>query len=399
MLRNGQIIELTLESLAYEGDAVGHFEGQAVFVPFGAPGERVSVTVTEARQTYCRAGIAQILAPSPQRVAPRCPYFGVCGGCQWQMLDYTAQTEQKQRILRDALTRIGGIEPPAIQAVPDPTGWGYRNKAQFPAAGGAGQLALGYYRRGTHHIIAVDRCPVAADQINAAWPALCGILQQSGLSGYNEARHRGVLRHVALRASRQTGKLMLVLVTAGQQNLEGLASQIIEGIPAIAAVWQNINPGRGNTIYGSRWHRWAGAEYFSETIGGRAFRLSPSAFLQVNLPQAERCYQLMADALRPRRGDAVLDLYCGAGAIALGMAPLVRSVTGIEESPHAVADAQASAKLNNTGNCEFRAGAAERAAAEIARADIVVLDPPRKGADQALWPEIARLRPDRKSVV
>ncbi len=393
MLKNGQEIELTLESLAYEGDAVGHYEGQAVFVPFGAPGERVRAIVAEAHKTYCRAGIAQILSASPQRVETRCQYFGVCGGCQWQMLDYAAQVEQKQRILADALARIGGIEPPVIETVPDPSGWGYRNKAQFPVAGNAGSLALGYYRRGTHHIIAIDHCPIAADVINAAWPALCGILQQGGLSGYNEARHHGMLRHVALRASRKTGKLTLVLVTAGQQNLEQLASGIMAAVPAIESVWQNINPGKGNAIFGSRWHHWAGAEYVSETIGGLKFRLSPSAFLQVNLAQAERAYALMAGALRPRADDAVLDLYCGAGAIALGLAPLVQSVTGSEQSPHAVADAQASAKLNGIANCQFIAGGSERAAAEVAQASIVVLDPPRKGADSALWPEIARLRP------
>ena len=393
MLKDGERIELTLESLAYEGDAVGHYEGQAVFVPFGAPGDRVKLTVTEAHQTYCRAAIAEVLSPAPQRVTPPCPYFGVCGGCQWQMLDYAAQVSQKRTILADALSRIGGIEPPAIEAVPDATGWAYRNKAQFPVAGNAGNLALGYYRRGTHHIIPVDRCPIVADGINAAWPALREMLQQSGLPGYNEARHRGLLRHVALRASRKSGKLTLVLVTAGQLNLESLAARIIDQVPGIESVWQNINPGAGNTIFGARWHRWAGPEYAGETINGLKFRLSPSAFLQVNLPQAEAAYRLMAQSLAPSRREDVLDLYCGAGAIALGLARQARSVTGIEGSPHAVADAQASADLNGITNCDFHAGAAEQETAHMARADIVVLDPPRKGADKALWPEIARLRP------
>jgi 23S rRNA (uracil1939-C5)-methyltransferase len=393
MLKAGQIIELELESLAYEGDAVGHFEGQAVFVPFGAPGDRVRLTVAEAHQTYCRAGIAEVLSAAPQRVKPRCPHFGVCGGCQWQMLDYGAQVSQKQAILADALMRIGGIEPPAIQAVPDATGWAYRNKAQFPVAGNAGALALGYYRRGTHHIIPIDHCPIAADTVNAAWMALRETLQQSGLPGYNEARHRGMLRHVALRAGRRSGKLTLVLVTAGQQNLEGLASRIMAGVPAIESVWQNINPGKGNTIFGARWHRWAGPEYAVETIGGLELRLSPSAFVQVNLPQAEAAYRLMAQGLGLSRGDGVLDLYCGAGAIALGLAQQVRTVTGIEESPHAVADAVASAAQNGIVNCEFRSGKVEREIAGQAAADVIVLDPPRKGADKALWPEIERLRP------
>lgn len=393
MLRNGEVIELALESLACEGDAVGHHQGQAVFVPFGAPGDRARVTVTDAHRTYCRAAIAELLAPSPQRVAPACPVFGTCGGCQWQMLSYQAQLDQKRAILRDSLERIGGIAPPPIDVVPDASGWGYRNKAQFPVAGDPGRLALGYYRRGTHHIVPVDRCPIAAGPINAAWPALAGELQRSGLPGYNEARQRGVLRHVALRASRKTGKLTLVLVTAVQQNLEALSSAIMAGVPAVDAVWQNVNPGRGNAIFGTRWHRWAGEPAAAETIGGREFLLSPSAFLQVNLPQAERAYRLMADALRPRPGDAVLDLYCGAGAIALGLAPLVGSVVGIEDSPHAAADARASAELNGIGNCEFVAGASERAAAAVARADLAVLDPPRKGADPALWPELRRLAP------
>lgn len=393
MLTAGQVIALALESLACEGDAVGHHQGQAVFVPYGAPGDTVRVEVTVARTTYCRAEIREIITPSDQRVAPRCPHFGACGGCQWQMLSYQSQLDQKLRILHDALTRIGGITPPAVTVVPDATGWQYRNKAQFPVAGNAGALALGYYRRGTHHIIPVDRCPVAAGTVNAAWPALRQALQQSGIPGYNEARHRGMLRHAALRAGRRSGKLTLVLVTAGQQNLENLAARIMGGIPEIESVWQNINPGKSNTIFGARWHRWAGTEYAVETIGGLEFRLSPSAFLQVNLPQAEAAYRLMAQALGLSRGDAVLDLYCGAGAIALGLARQVRTVTGIEESPHAVADASASAALNGIVNCDFRCGASERAAARVALADIVVLDPPRKGADQTLWPEVKRLAP------
>lgn len=393
MLRNGQVIELALESLACEGDAVGHHDGQAVFVPFGAPGDRAAVAVSDAHRTYCRAEIRRIIEPSPDRVAPRCPLFGTCGGCQWQMLSYRAQLEQKRNILRDSLQRIGGVAPPAIDAVPDDGGWGYRNKAQFPVAGDAGRLALGYYRRGTHHIVPVDHCPIAAGPINAAWPALREALQRSGLPGYSEARQRGVLRHVTLRASRSTGRLTVVLVTAGQQHLGELAARIMAAVPAVDAVWQNVNPGRGNAIFGARWHRWAGAQHTAETIGGREFRLSPSAFLQVNLPQAERAYRLMAEALRPRAGDAVLDLYCGAGAIALALAPLVRSVVGIEESPHAVADAVASAALNGIGNSQFVSGAAERAAAAAAAADLVVLDPPRKGADPALWPELRRLGP------
>ncbi|MDI6739067.1 MAG: 23S rRNA (uracil(1939)-C(5))-methyltransferase RlmD [Candidatus Edwardsbacteria bacterium] len=393
MLKEGQTIELTLESLAYEGDAVGHHQGQAVFMPFGVPGDAVRVKVTDARKTYCRADIVEIVKPSEQRVTPACPHFGVCGGCQWQMLEYSAQLEQKKKILHDSLTRIGGIAFPEIQILPDRSGWQYRNKAQFPVSGPAGKLAAGYYRRGTHDIAPVEQCPIVDERINRAWPRLVSLLLQSGLSGYDETSHQGVLRHVILRSLRKSGTLSLSLVTNGEYNLAGLTTAILAELPEIESIWNNVNARQGNAILGGQWRHLAGNGFVSETVGGFEFRLSPGSFLQVNLPQAEVAYRAMSEFLNLSSEETALDLYCGAGTIAFHLAAGAKRVIGIESGREAVDDAVASAAQNGISNCEFRAGQVEQEIAKVGKADVITLDPPRKGADAALWPEVGRLAP------
>jgi len=392
VLKTGQAVELTLESLAAGGDAVGHYDGQAVFVPFGAPGDRARVRVGEAHRTYCRAVIEQLLDHSPDRVTPRCPLFGRCGGCQWQLLSYPAQLEQKRRILHDALARIGGIAPPGIVIVPDPTGWGYRNKAQFPVAGRPGELRAGFYRRDSHEIVPVSHCPIAVEPVNRAWPAVLGILQSSGLAGYDEQRHRGLLRHAVLRSG-SGGALSLTLVTLHDADLGPVGRRLAAAVPGVVSVWQNINPGRGNAILGSRWRHLCGEPHLPATVAGSRLRLSPGAFLQANLPQAAQAYRLLAEALATQPHETVLDLYCGAGAIALLVAGRARAVIGIEEVPQAVEDAAAGAASSGIANCRFIAGAVERRIMDVGSASVVVLDPPRKGAGASLWPEIKRLAP------
>ncbi len=395
MLEVGSRVELTLDSMAYGGDAVGHHRGQAVFVPLGLPGERVRARVTEPHRTYCRAIIDDVLEASPYRIPPRCPIFGLCGGCQWQMINYPGQLEIKRQVLAETLSRLGGIVGPEIETIGHTSGWGYRNKAQFPAAPGPGGPSLGYYQRGSHRLVEIESCPILDQNLSAAWPAIQRAVSGSGLRGYDEKSHGGQLRHLVLRSSRSQGKVMLSLVTKSLCLPDGLSENLASSDPRISSIWQNINPKAGNTILGRRWHQLWGREHLAERLAGIELRLSPGSFLQVNLEVAEKVYRSLVEWMELDGTETVLDVYSGVGSIALMLAGSAARVIGIEENTSAVDDAIASAEANAIGNCRFLAGRAEDLMGEVEACDGAVVDPPRQGLRPEVATALAKLLPGR----
>lgn len=395
MTDRGGRIELTLDSMACGGDAVGRHKGQVVFAPLGIPGERVRARVTEPHRTYCRAEIEQVLEPSPSRIEPRCPLFGRCGGCQWQMMDYPSQLENKRKILAETLARLGKTSFPGIEVIGHSTGWGYRNKAQFPAAAAPPGLSMGYYERQSHRLVEVVQCPVLDPLLSKSWPEVRREAAGWPVEGYDERGHRGQLRHLMLRSSRREKSVMLTLVTRLPGGLDEVSGSLAGRVAGICGIHQNANPSRGNTILGRDWRRLWGGPFQWEELAGVRLRVSPGSFLQVNLETAGRIYAKIAEGLELGGTEKVLDLYSGVGSISLMLAARAGKVAGIEESEAAVGDARAAALENGIGNCRFIAGDAGQALAGMEACDAVVVDPPRQGLRPGVVDAIGRLSPRR----
>lgn len=395
MLRAGQVLSISLENLAYGGDAVGHHQGQAVFVPYGVPGDELKVKITEPHQTYSRGEVYEIMKPSDRRVKPDCRHFGICGSCQWQMMDYQYQLEQKTNITREIFKRLGKIETREIAVLPTAGQWHYRNKAQYPVQASKNGNGMGYYRLKSHDLVDIQECPLLEDSITQAFGKVKEIINKSGLKGSAPAGHSGNLRHLIFRYSKIEEALSLVLVTRYQPDLHKIAQRILAGVPNMKSVWQNVNSARGNVILGKKWNHLGGVEYLSERIGDITYRLSPGSFLQSNLRASEIVYQKIKESLQLSPGDEVADLYSGMGSIALQLAGQAKRVVAIEEFAPAVDDARSNAAVNNISNCEFLCGRAEDQLIKIKSADALVLDPPRQGAAPGVIEAIARLSPSR----
>jgi 23S rRNA (uracil1939-C5)-methyltransferase len=395
MLRAGQVLNISLENLAYGGDAVGHFQGQAVFVPYGVPGDELKVKIAEPHKNYCRGEIYEIIKPSVHRIKPECRHFGVCGSCQWQMMDYQYQLEQKTNITREIFKRLGKIEIEEIAVLPPAGEWHYRNKAQYPVQASKNGNKIGYYRLRSHDLVDIQECPLLETGINQAFLKVKEIINKSGLKGSTRAGHSGNLRHLIFRCSKIEDALSLILVTRYELDLHKIAQRILTEVANVKSIWQNVNPARGNVILGKKWSRLAGVEYLSERIGDITYRLSPGSFLQSNLGTTEIVYQKIMESLHLSSDDEMADLYSGLGSIALQLAGQSKRVVAIEEFAPAVEDARANAALNNIGNCEFLCGRAEDQLIKIKSADAVVLDPPRQGAAPGVIEAIVSLSPSR----
>lgn len=395
MIGRGQRIELTLDSMAYGGDAVGRYRGMAVFVPYGLPGERVRVWVAETRKTFCRAVMVEVLEASDHRAVPKCPVFGRCGGCQWQMADYPHQLELKRRVLVETLKRLGGLAVPEIGVIGHSSGWAYRNKAQFPVAASGKGLETGYYERQSHRVVAAASCPILEPALSAAWAETRRVVSASGMTGYDEKKHAGQLRHLVLRSSRSGGSAMLALVTRTPDLPEGLVESLAISTPLISSICQNLNPNPGNTILGRSWVGLWGTPYLEEELSGVRLRVSPGSFLQVNLEVTEGIYAAIVEGLELDGSERVLDVYSGVGSIALMLSRRAREVVGIEEAGPAVDDAEAGAGMNGIVNCRFLRGRAEDLLEGSGPCQAMVLDPPRQGLRPEALAAVGRLSPGR----
>lgn len=386
-----------VESLASSGDGVGRSpSGQVVFLPYTAPGERVKARVRDVRARWAKGDLVEILRPSPERVVPPCPVFGRCGGCTWQHLSYPAQLAAKERIVRDALERVGGFRRPVWGGTVRPIvgadpPWRYRNKAVVPVGGRPGRLVAGYFARGTHRIVPHDDCLIEDPRVARAVGWAVALLRATGVAPYDESTHTGLVRHVAARVSRLTGEVLVVLVlrTGRIPDEEGFARALVERVPELAGIVVNEEPERTNRIFGRRTRLLWGKPYLVEGLLGLRLRVSATSFLQVNVSQAER---LFARALEYARtpplaaGARVLDAYCGVGALALLFAreaPEGCDVLGLDVSREAVRDARANARAAGLP-ARFEAAPVETRLPELVaqgwRPDLVFLDPPRSGA-------------------
>ncbi len=403
MLKKNDLIPLEIESVtSSEGSGVGRHEGMVVFVPGTAPGDRLAVRVVKVLSSYCYGIIQEVLSPGPGRIEPACPVCRRCGGCALQHLSYEEEVRIKGRWIADALSRIGGMEIPLEAMHPSPQSTGYRNKAQYPIGQGPDGAFCGFYAPRSHTIVPCGGdCLLQPPFFGEIARAVCGYIDQSGQRPYDEKAHRGLFRHLYLRWGEATGQVMVCLVVNGQSIPQPrlLISRVLAACPQVTSILLNVNTGRTNVILGKETKALFGEPVIRDVLAGVEVEISPLSFYQVNHQGAELLYRQAAELAALSPGETLLDLYCGAGTIGLSMAKEAKELIGVEAVESAVRDAERNAARSGIRNARFLCADAGKAAARLEaeglRPAVVVLDPPRKGCDEATLSAVARMAPER----
>ena len=405
-LQKNQLLTLRIERLSSDGSGVAHSaDGEAVFVPNTAPGDEARIKIVKDCGRYAFGILDQLLTPSPDRVEVDCPAAGPCGGCSLRHLSYKAELQAKHENVTDAFRRIGGLDVPVLPTVPSPEVDRYRNKVQFPVGRDKnGQPCIGFYAGRTHRIVPCPDCKLQPGVLNEIGNALCAFFAAHGIQPYDEESGKGLVRHIFLRRGAHSGQIMVCLVCtrAKLPHSEELVAQLREQFPAIATILLNVNAKNTNVILGSETHPLYGPGYLEDTLCGVPVRLGPLSFYQVNTLAAEQLYGIAAQYAQLTPDDLLLDLYCGMGTIGLSMVDHCRELVGVEIVPEAIESAKANAArmgdaiaTKSRFFCADAGAAATRLAAEGLRPDVIVLDPPRKGCDEATLSAVVKMNPQR----
>lgn len=405
-LQKNQILTLRIERLSSDGSGVAHSaDGEAVFVPGTAPGDEARVRIVKDCGRYAFGILDELLTPSPDRIPADCPVAGPCGGCSLRHLDYAAELRAKQESVLDAFRRIGGLEVPVLDILPSPEVDRYRNKVQFPVGVDKnGAPCIGFYAGRTHRIVPCPDCKLQPGVLNEIGNALCAFFAQQNIRPYDEQSGKGLVRHLFLRRGAHSGQIMVCLVCtrAKLPHAEQLCTALREQFPAISTILLNVNAKNTNVILGGENHILYGPGYIEDTLCGVPVRLGPLSFYQVNTLAAERLYGVAAQYAQLTPDDTLLDLYCGMGTIGLSMADQCRELIGVEIVPEAIESAKANAArmgkavaAKSRFFCADAGQAATQLAAEGLHPDIVMLDPPRKGCDEATLSAVVRMAPRR----
>ena len=412
-MKKNEIVEITIEDIGVNGEGIGKVDGYALFVKDAVIGDRIEAKITKAKKNYAYARMMKILEPSPNRVAPKCPVARQCGGCQIQELSYEKQLEFKEKKVRGNLERIGGFSPELIEEVMEPicgmeNPFYYRNKAQFPfGTDKEGNIITGFYAGRTHQIIPNTKCVLGVKQNKQILEMIAEFMNLYHVTAYNEETGEGLLRHALIRYGFKTGEIMVCLVINGDKipHSEKLVDKLVE-IPGMTSITLNVNKERTNVILGREINVLWGQEYITDYIGNVKYQISPLSFYQVNPVQTEKLYGLALEYADLKGEETVWDLYCGIGTISLFLAQKAKQVYGVEIIPQAIEDAKNNAKINGIENAEFFVGKAEEVLpayyvdyekeyGEKAHADVIVVDPPRKGCEESLLRTMVDMEPER----
>lgn len=406
--QQGALVELTIADLADTGEGVGRWQGRAVFVPDAVPGDRLLVRLVHTKPNLARGQIQEILTASDDRVRPACIVADKCGGCEWQAVSYPAQLAAKQKQVEQALIRIGKFAPDQVAQIitpiiPAPAALAYRNKSTYPVAPGPekGEIRAGYYRKGSHRLVNLNQCPVQDQRLDTLLGVVKADIAARGWPAYDEARHRGVIRHLSLRVGRQSGEQLLTIV-ATRADLPGAKEQAQawrERFPELVGVSINVNAERNNVIFGKDTYCLDGREWLLERLDSVELAIRGDTFFQVNTEQTATAIGLLREALHLSERERVIDAYCGVGTLVLPLANQLEWAIGLEVQPEAVGQATNNARRNGIDNVEFRAGSVEStlmtAAQDLRRVDVVLLDPPRRGCDRSVIESLRSIVPDR----
>lgn len=403
MLSKNKEYIVDIVDIGQGGVGIGKYEGFTVFVDGGLVQDKIKVKITKSKKNYAVGDIIEIIEKSPFRVERKCSEsLRQCGGCQIQELDYQKQLDVKTNEVKQVISRIGKLDDVIIH---DTLGmehpFRYRNKAQFPIQKKDNMPVIGFYKKKSHDLISTDECIIQHEVNDKIIKIIKTYIRAYNVSIYDEKTHKGLLRHLVTKVGFTTGEVMIVLVANGKKlpYLKELASVLKENIPGFKTLVVNVNTQKTNVILGKENIVAYGDGMIRDYIGKLVFEISPLSFFQVNPLQTEVLYNKALEYANLGENDTVFDIYCGIGTISLFLAQKAKKVYGIEIVEDAIKDAKRNAKINNMDNVEFYVGKAEEVVPKMykegKRANVVVVDPPRKGCDEKVLDTIVSMEPDR----
>ena len=405
--QKNDVIVVKIEDIGVNGEGIGKVNGYTLFIKDAVIGDTVEAKVMKAKKNYGYAKLMRVMEPSPYRVAPVCPVAKQCGGCQIQELDYGKQLEFKERKVFGNLERIGGFNGDALEKIWNPIvgmeePFHYRNKAQFPVGTDRnGRVIAGFYAGRTHQIIPNTDCALGVKENQVILERVLDYMKMYGVKAYNEETGTGLLRHVLIRYGFTTKEIMVCLVINGKDlpHREELVKKLAE-IPGMTSITYSVNQEHTNVIMGKEIVGIWGQDYITDYIGTVKYQISPLSFYQVNPVQTEQLYGLALEYAGLTGEETVWDLYCGIGTISLFLAHRAKKVYGVEIVPQAIEDARNNARINGMENVEFFVGKAEEVlpreyAEHQVHADVIVVDPPRKGCEETLLETMVKMSPER----
>lgn len=406
-MNKNDIFTTEIIDMTEDGEGIGKIDGFTVFVKDAVIGDVIEGKLIKVKKTYGYGRLMKVLTPSADRVVPPCPAAAPCGGCQLQALSYEAQLRFKESRVRGHLERIGHFAELPMEPIIGMDGepLRYRNKAQFPVGRNRnGEIVTGFYAGRTHSIIPMEDCQLGSPVNRLVTKTVTSFMENYQIEPYDEENHRGLVRHILVRCGFHTGQVLVCLVINGKKlpHHEELVSRLREQIPGLVSVSLNVNREKTNVILGRELINLYGPGYLEDLIGGVRFRISPLSFFQVNPLQTEKLYGKALEFAGLTGDEIVWDLYCGIGTISLFLAQKAKQVYGVEIIPAAVENAKENAQINGMDNAEFFVGKAEEVLPEKYRqsggsmaADVIVVDPPRKGCDEALLETMVKMAPER----
>jgi len=396
----GEKYELAITGLSHQGEGIGRVNNFAVFVPGAIPGEKVTAEITEIKKNLAQGKLEKVVEPVPFRIEAPCAYFAKCGGCQLQHISYEKQLEFKREQVKDALGKIGGIDVQVEPALGMEYPWRYRNKGHFHPDKIGSEVRLGFYEPGSYAFVPAKESLLFSSVVNRLLSYLEEKLTLDGVSVYERKTGRGYLRNIMIRESRATGEIMLIFVTNEDEwRLDEVVESVLAVFPQVKSVYHNINKSTKPVVLGAKFKLISGQAFLKDTIGPYVFKISPQSFFQINNEQARVLYEKALAYANLTGKETLIDVYCGIGSIAIYMAAQAKEVIGIEAVEAAINDAGENAKLNGINNTEFIVAKAEewlpRWVKGGGRADVVIVDPPRKGCAPEVLEAIVEVKPER----
>ena len=403
MLEKNKEYVVDIVDMGESGVGIGKYDGFTVFVDCALVGEKVKVKINKSKKNYAVGDLVEIIEHSPYRVDRVCDdSLKMCGGCQIQELDYNKQLELKTNEVKQVISRIGKIEGATIHdTIGMETPFRYRNKAQFPVQMRKGEPVIGFYKKKSHEVIPTAKCMIQHELNDEIIEVVREFIVENNISVYDEVKHKGLLRHIVTKIGFTTGEVMVVLVANGKNipNVNKLAKMLEERIKGFKTLVVNVNTNKTNVILGRENKVICGTGKINDYIGNLVFEISPLSFFQVNPVQTEVLYNKALEYANLTGNETVFDIYCGIGTISLFLAQKAKKVYGIEIVDDAIKDAKRNAELNGLENTEFYAGKAEEVVPKMykegKKADVVVVDPPRKGCDEKVLDTIVSMDPER----
>lgn len=393
--------EIMITNLGFQGEGVGRIDNFTVFVEGALPNELVKIKIVKVSKNYAFGKLIDIIKPSNERRTPICDIYKRCGGCQIQHISYEAQLKFKKQRVIDSIERIGKIKDVIVH---DTIGmqhpYNYRNKVQLPVRMVKGVPVIGFFAARSHEIIKMDKCYIQDEASSKIIPIIKEWIEKNNIIPYDEVTGEGILRHIMIRSAHKTGDVMVVLITNSEKlpHKEDIIESL-KGIKGLKSIIQNINTKKTNVILGDKCKTLWGSDTITDYIGSFKFNISPLSFFQVNPVQTEILYNTALKYANLTGDEIVFDAYCGTGTISLFLAQRAKKVYGVEIVPEAIENAKENARINNITNAEFIVGESEVIIPKLIEkgisADVVVVDPPRKGCDRKLLDAIAKMSPER----